>query len=83
MMTEVHQPKDYYVVVDDGDHMYFVSNNEHIFDALANYYDTINQGPDDGISTSRWLEVEMGELVSTSKNEEMEPILYHEFTEIN
>jgi len=80
-MTEVYKLIDYYVSVDDGDHMDIVSNNDHIFDALASYYETINQGPNDGVSKTRWLEVEIGEIIFTGENEEQEPLLYHEFTE--
>ena len=80
-MTEVNQLMDYYVTVDDGDHMDFVSHNDHIFEALCSYYQTINEGPNDGVSAARWLEVEMGEIIFTGENEEMEPLLYHEFPE--
>ena len=73
---------DYYVAVDDGDHMDICSNNDQIFEALCSFYETINQGPDDGISTTRWLSVEMGEIIFTGENEEQEPLLYHEFSEI-
>ncbi len=80
-MTEVNQLMDYYVTVDDGDHMDFVSYNDHIFEALCSYYETINVGPDDGVSAARWLEVEIGEIFFTGENEEMEPLLSHEFPE--
>ncbi len=80
-MTEVNELMDYYVTVDDGDHMDFVSYNDHIFEALCSYYETINVGPDDGVSAARWLEVEIGEIFFTGENEEMEPLLSHEFPE--
>ena len=73
---------DYYVAVDDGDHMDICSNNDQIFEALCSFYKTINQGPDDGVSTTRWLSVEMGEIIFTGENEEQEPLLYQEFSEI-
>ena len=82
-MTELHKLMDYYVSVDDGDHMNIVSNNDHIFEALCSYYQTINEGSNDGVSTTRWLQVEMGELIFTGENEEMEPLLYHNFPEFN
>jgi len=82
-MSDIHELMNYYVSVDDGDHMFIVSNNDHIFEALCSYYQTIDEGPNDGVSTSRWLEVEMGETIFTGKYEEIEPLLYHEFPETN
>ena len=79
-MSDIHELMNYYVSVDDGDHMFIVSNNDHIFEALCSYYQTIDEGPNDGVSTSRWLEVEMGETLFTG---EIEPLLYHEFPETN
>ena len=86
-MTNVRKLIDYYVSVDDGDHMDIVSFHDHIFPALATYYETINVGPDDGESTTRWLEVELGEIIFTGDengidgDEEMDPLLNHEFPE--
>ena len=85
-MTEVQQLMDYYVSVDDGDHMYIVSNNDHIFEALSSFYETIHEGPSTGI-ISPWLSVEMGEIIFTGDenlidgDEHQEPLLYHEFPE--
>ena len=86
-MTTVRKLIDYYVSVDDGDHMDIVSFHDHIFPALASYYETINVGPDDGESTTRWLEVEMGAIIFTGDengidgDEEMESMLNHLFPE--
>jgi hypothetical protein len=80
-MTEVNQLMDYYVSVDDRDHMDIIGFYDHIFDALCSYYETINEGPNDGVSAAVWLSVEMGEIIFTGENEEQEPLLYHEFPE--
>jgi hypothetical protein len=80
-MTDEHKLMDHYVCVDDGTHMAIIDYYEHIFEALCSYYETINVGPDDGLSAARWLEVEIGEIFFTGENEEMEPLLSHEFPE--
>jgi hypothetical protein len=86
-MTEVRKLIEYYVSVDDVDHMDIVSFHDHIFSALASYYETINIGPDDGESTTRLLQVEIGEIIFTGDengidgDEGMESLLYHEFSE--
>ena len=80
-MTEVNELWDYYVSVDDIDHMHIIDHYDHIFDALCIYYETINQGPYDGVSAARWDQVEIGEIIFTGENEEMEPLLYYTFPE--
>ena len=93
-MTEVRKLIDYYVSVDDGDHMDIVSFNDHIFPALASYYETINEGSmayrlalDDDESETPWIEVEMGAILFTGDengidgDEEMESMINHKFPE--
>ena len=65
----------YYVCTDDGDHSNEVSTQDHIFEALADYYGVINDGPEEGE-----LEVEMGYwVIKNNQRDDMEPLLYHSF----
>ena len=77
LMEETRELMDYYVAIDDGDHQDIVSNNDNIFEALCSYYQTIKEGSNDGVSTTRWTEVEIGKII----DEEQEPLDYHSFAE--
>ena len=71
----------YFVGTEDGEHFTEFSTQEHIFDALVDYYDAINDG-DEG-----YLEgIELGyhQLDEDGEPEEMCSLEFHEFNpEVN
>ena len=64
----------FYTGVDDGEHFTEVDKFDHIFEALASYFQLINEGPIDGETI--YLEAELGAWVDG----EMETIEYHDFS---
>ena len=69
---------DYYVSyewIEDGHYDYY----DTIFEALAGYYQAINEGPTSGLDGSNLIEVEIGKVLFTGENEEPEPFETHSF----
>ena len=83
-MTDVYKPIDYYVATEDGNHFIVFEETKLIFEALAAYYQAVNDGPED-----IYIEIEMGFYRLISKDEgrydendfEHEPLLFHAFPE--
>ena len=72
--TTWSHPNVFYTGVEDGEHWTEAATFDHIFDALASYYELINEGPIDGETI--YLEAELGAWVDG----EMETIEYHDFS---
>lgn len=67
-----NQTWNYYVLYEydeDGYYEYF----DTIFEALAEYYQTINDGPTSA-GSDRLIEIEFGKIIFTGENEEPEPL---------
>ena len=61
----------FYVGTDDGEHFDMFEENLSIFEALCSYYDSINDGPIGYIQG-----IELGYITA---QDDIEPILFHEF----
>jgi|14_taG_2_1085336.scaffolds.fasta_scaffold09535_5 hypothetical protein len=78
-MTNASKPIDYYVATEDGNHFVVFEETKLIFEALAAYYQAVNDGPED-----IYIEIEMGfyDLID-EEDFEHKPLLFHTFPEIN
>ena len=71
----------FYTGVDDGEHFTEVDKFDHIFEALASYFQLINEGPIDtdgwavyeGVELGAWLDLD-------TEDEEMDTIEFHSFS---
>ena len=57
----------------------YVEHYDHIFEALASYYEVINEGPEE----FNLVEVEVGSCVPGGSDRVMEPLSYHLFVQGN
>ena len=69
-----NEQRTFYVGYEDGEEMY-VEHYEHIFEALASYYEAINEGPEE----FNLAEVEIGRCDLRMLN--MEPMEYYLFSD--
>ena len=74
-MTNSHESWHYYVGYEDGEEM-VIEYYDYIFEALASYYEAINEGPEE----FNWAEVEAGRCDSRMLN--MEPMEYYLFNDL-
>ena len=73
-----NEQRTFYVGYEDGEEMY-VEHYDHIFEALASYYEVINEGPEE----FNLVEVEVGSCVPGDGDRDMEPLSCHLFAQDN
>ena len=77
-VSMTNEQRTFYVGYEDGEEMY-VEHYDHIFEALASYYEVINEGPEE----FNLVEVEVGICVPGDGDRDMEPLSYHLFAQDN
>ena len=71
----------FYTGVDDGEHFTEVDKFDHIFEALASYFQLINEGPIDADGSAAYEGVELGAWLDLdTEDEEMDTIEFHAFS---